>query len=954
MAFDSKSTEEKWSRYWKENNTYKVSIDHTKPKYYILDMFPYPSGSGLHVGHPLGYIASDIYARYKTMMGFNVLHPMGFDSFGLPAEQYAVQMGVHPAKSTDDNIAYYQRQLNNLGVNYDWERSVVTSDPLYYKWTQWIFTLLFDHYYDPISKSAMPIPHLIELFSANGCKAINAFHTNEKNFTAAEWDSMTPSEKDDVLMNYRLAYRKVGYVNWCEELGTVLANDEVKDGLSERGGHPVVQKAMMQWSLRITAYADRLLEGMKNLDWSSSLKAMQENWIGRSEGAQVFFEIEDHDKKIEVFTTRPDTIYGSTFMVLAPEHKLVTQLTAPSQQEEIEKYIESAKSKSQIDRMSEVKEISGAFTGSYAINPFTDKKIPIWIGDYVLSGYGTGAIMAVPSEDDRDHRFAEKFQLEVIQVVDKSDFPDAEKKDKVGVMINSDEIDGMQVEDAVYKITKLIEDRGLGQRKINYKLHDANYSRQRYWGEPFPILYSKDGTTSKIDLDNLPVELPELSDFKSSSDGRSPLAKIDEWIHPTSETTRESDTMPGYAGSSWYFLRYMDAMNDERFVGEDAIDYWQDVDLYIGGTEHAVGHLMYSRFWHKFLYDIDMVPTDEPFKRLVNQGMIQGVIEYIYLYKDKVEGKSRFLCAGLVPKDNLDAFIKIPIHIDFVMDYGSKSSYLNKESINQFIIWRPEYVNAIFECSKGTFRDGKFYPKDPKNMDSRLVTHSEIGKMSKRYFNVVNPDDVIEDYGADCFRLYEMFLGPIEQSKPWDTQGIDGVAKFLKKFWHLFHNAEGEFDISDDGASEKELKTLHYALKKVTDYIEKLSFNTAISSMMICVNDLRALDCNKKEILDPLVRTLAPFAPFMTEELWSRMGNTPSVHHAGFPLFEEKHLQESAILYPLCINGKKRTELSVPTDLGMEEIEQLALNYEMLGKWIEGKEVRKVIVVPGRMINIVV
>jgi leucyl-tRNA synthetase len=952
MRYNPGNIEQKWRTYWLENEVYKVTNDDSKPKFYILDMFPYPSGAGLHVGHPLGYIASDIFARFKTLKGYNVLHPMGFDAFGLPAEQYAIQLGVHPAKSTEENVKKYKSQLINLGLNYDWSRAVTTSNPSYYKWTQWIFILLFNHYYDTQKNKAKPIADLIEKFEANGNKNAEAFNSHGEIFSAEEWISYSKSEKDEVLMGYRLAYRKVGYVNWCEELGTVLANDEVKDGISERGGYPVVKKAMKQWSLRITAYAERLLKDMENLDWSDALKAMQKNWIGRSEGAQLYFDIEGNKEKIEVFTTRPDTIFGATFMVLAPELDLVTQITTKEQKEAVDKYVKYVTTRSDIDRMSEVKEVTGEFTGAYAINPFTKKKIPIWIAEYVLKDYGTGAIMAVPSDDERDSAFAQKYEIEIIDVVDKSNYPGSSMHDKTGVMINSDFLNGMEVIPAITEINKRIEALRIGSPKINYKLRDANYSRQRYWGEPFPIYYDKEGTTYAEKEADLPLLLPDLDDFKPATGGKSPLARLESWVN-TDKGIRETDTMPGYAGSSWYFLRYMDPHNNEEFASQKALNYWKEVDLYIGGTEHAVGHLMYSRFWHKFLFDKGMVPTNEPFKKLINQGMIQGVIEYLMLDKEKKEGYNRFLCSKLTGDEASSEFVRIPIHVDFVQNYGSSDSYINIDSIKKFIDWRPEYKDAIFECSKGVYHQGVFKPKNGSD-NNHLFTKSEVGKMSKRYFNVVNPDDVVDQYGADCFRMYEMFLGPIEQSKPWDTNGIDGVFKFLRKYWSLFFNDEEEFKVSNEAATKEEMKHLHTAIKKVSEDIEKYSFNTCVSAFMVLTNELKKLNCNKLEILEPLTILLAPFAPYVTEEVWAMLGNKDSIHHADYPVLEPSYLVEDIVSYPICVNGKKRALADFPTSASKDELEAIVLKMEGLEKWIEGKEIKRVIVVPGRMINLVV
>lgn len=946
MNYQPEVIEAKWKKFWAENQVYKVSNDTSKPKFYVLDMFPYPSGAGLHVGHPLGYIASDIIARYKRLKGYNVLHPMGYDAFGLPAEQYAIQTGVHPAVSTAANIAQYRSQLDNIGFSFDWDRQANTSDPTYYRWTQWIFIQLFSHYYDKTQDKARPIDELMAIFEKEGNATVHAVHTCDTVFSATEWKNMTPAEKDKILMNYRLAYRKVGYVNWCEALGTVLANDEVKDGLSERGGHPVEKKAMMQWSLRITAYAERLLQDMEKLEWSDALKTMQRNWIGRSEGARVHFPVDGYDESIEIFTTRPDTIFGSTFMVLAPEHDLVAKITTEDKKEEIKEYLQYVSSRSERDRMADVREVTGAFTGAYAIHPITEEKIPVWIGEYVLKDYGTGAIMAVPSDDERDNLFAKTFHLPIIPVVDKSDYPGASIQDKVGVMINSDFLNGLEVKEAISAMIDYMETNTLGKREVNYKLRDANFSRQRYWGEPFPIVYDADGVAYTLEESELPLTLPELQNFQPASDGRSPLSRAEDWVTEKPGFTRETDTMPGFAGSSWYFLRYMDPENNNAFASEQAMAYWKDVDLYIGGTEHAVGHLMYSRFWHKFLYDIGKVPTREPFLKLINQGMIQGVIEYMYLKKEKEDGKTIFTSTELVQTAGLEnEYTRITVHADFITGHGSNGSYLNENGLKKFIEWRPEYKDAIFETKEGRFAAGEG--------SVQFFTVSEVGKMSKRYYNVVNPDDVVARYGADCFRMYEMFLGPVEQSKPWDTKGIEGVQKFLRKFWSLFYDQD-TWLVSEEKPSAEALKVLHTTIKKVTDDIERFSLNTTVSAFMVCVNELKRLSCHSYDILEPLVRLLAPFAPFITEELWSSLGGAGSVHHSEYPVSKEEYLVSDTIDYPVCINGKKRDDISVPKEIAQADLEKMVLALDMVQKWLEGASPKKIIVVPGRMINIVV
>lgn len=947
MDYNTAEIESRWKQFWKENNTYTVSTDSDRPKYYVLDMFPYPSGAGLHVGHPLGYIATDIYARYKRQSGYNVLHPMGYDAFGLPAEQYAIETGVHPAKSTDENIKRYRDQLDNIGFNYDWSRSVKTSDPQYYKWTQWIFLQLFGSYYDNDSAKCASITELVSKFESGGSSAVNAANSQDGAFSAEDWKGYSTIEKNDTLMNYRLAYQKIGYVNWCEALGTVLANDEVKEGVSERGGHPVEKRAMKQWSLRITAYAERLLDDLGTLEWSDALKAMQSNWIGRSEGAQVFFDVVGHDKTIEVFTTRPDTIFGATYMVLAPEHDWVPSLTTAQQAKKIADYKTYVNSRSERERMSEVKEVTGEFTGSYAVNPFTGEEVPIWIGEYVLKDYGTGAIMAVPSDDERDKSFAEKFGLKIVEVVDKADYPKATLKDKLGKMINSGFLDGMEVADAIKAAIKAIEDKSIGTGQVIYRLRDANYSRQRYWGEPFPIRYDGDGVAHAFAENELPHELPELENFAPASGGKSPLARNTSWVDADTGYTRETDTMPGFAGSSWYFLRYMDAQNEDEFASKKALDYWQDVDLYVGGTEHAVGHLMYSRFWHKFLYDKGLVPTVEPFKKLINQGMIQGVIESLYLKKEKENGQSVFVSKELAEADASGEYAMIPVHVDFVSNYGNPDSHLNAAGIKKFASWKSDYAGSKFISAAGEYIEGQ------SSTEIKIVTKSEVGKMSKRYYNVVNPDDMVDKYGADCFRMYEMFLGPIEQSKPWDTNGIDGVSKFLRKFWSLFYKEE-KWIVTDSAPTADAMKILHQTIKKVSEDIEKFSFNTSVSAFMVCVNELRSQKCHSKTILEPLVQLLAPFAPFVAEELWHTLGNGSSVHHSEYPKYDEQYLKEESIEYPISVNGKKRDAINIPSDASKDEIEKIALASETVQKWIDGQTIRKIIVVPGRMVNIVV
>ncbi|MFZ1750976.1 MAG: class I tRNA ligase family protein [Saprospiraceae bacterium] len=954
MHYHPENIEPKWRQKWVESQLYKVNNDSSLPKYYVLDMFPYPSGSGLHVGHPLGYIASDIYARYKRLKGFNVLHPMGYDAFGLPAEQYAIQSGVHPAVSTDENIKRYREQLDNIGLSFDWSREVKTSDPKYYKWTQWIFLQLYHHYYDLGADKAMPIETLVTSFAQDGNSKVVAVNSQDAIFSAQDWNEMTSKQKDDVLMNYRLAYRKVGYVNWCEALGTVLANDEVKDGFSERGGHPVEKKAMMQWSLRITAYAERLLRDLDTLEWSDALKSMQRNWIGRSEGAQIFFEIEGHDVPLEIFTTRADTIFGATYMVLAPEHDLVAKIATTEQKDEVQLYIDYVSSRSEIDRMAEVKEVTGVFTGAYAINPFTGKKIPIWLGEYVLKDYGTGAIMAVPSDDERDQVFATKFGLEIIDVVDKTNYPGSTLHDKTGVMINSEFLTGMEVKDAIELMFKKIEDLQIGTKKINYKLRDANYSRQRYWGEPFPIAYDQDGVSHPLTLNDLPLELPDLENFQPASGGKSPLARAESWVNQWDAMELETDTMPGFAGSSWYFLRYMDPSNENKFASKDALEYWQEVDLYIGGTEHAVGHLMYSRCWHKFLYDLGHVPTIEPFKKLVNQGMITAYGYYAENLKFGVDDREGMLIGNLKDTDSNTKNREgqcitgagNAIRLPYIYEYLDGQ---NRVTISKF----EDYCRTIGHQYNVIENEEKYFWVTPDNSEAYFTINIVQEKMSKSKYNVQNPDEVVSKYGADCFRMYEMFLGPIEQSKPWDTKGIDGVNRFLRKFWSLFYSEKG-WEISTTIPTNDEYKTLHTAIKKVTEDIERLSFNTCISAFMVCVNELKRLECNKREILEPLTILLAPFAPFIAEELWEMLGHSSSVHISQYPMVDEKYLVSDTVEYPVCINGKKRDVANVSAQLSVGEIQNIAMSLDVVKKHIEGKVVIKVIVVPGRMINLVV
>ena len=927
MDYDFRKIEKKWQQNWIENKTYKVDIDLSRPKFYVLDMFPYPSGAGLHVGHPLGYIASDIYSRYKRLNGFNVLHPMGYDAYGLPAEQYAIQTGQHPAVTTEQNIKRYREQLDKIGFSYDWDREVRTCEPEYYHWTQWAFKKMFEHYYDNDADKALPISQLVERFEKQGTVGLNAAQTKELSFSAQEWNNMSTNEQQEVLLNYRLAYLADTVVNWCPALGTVLANDEVKDGFSVRGGHPVEQKLMRQWLLRITAYSERLLKGLDTVDWTDSLKEIQRNWIGRSEGAEVLFPVKDSELKLNIFTTRPDTIFGVTFMVLAPESELVPLLTSAAQKQAVDDYLDLVKKRTERERQAEVRKVTGVFTGSYAINPLSNEVISIWISDYVLAGYGTGAIMAVPAHDSRDFAFARTFGLPIPQVVvlpgqeasDTSTWTDSFDS-KEGTMINSGFLNGLSVAQAIEKIKKHIEDNGLGRVKVNYRLRDAIFSRQRYWGEPFPV-YFKDNMPYVLNEDELPLELPEIDKYLPTEKGEPPLARAKNW--KTKEGyPLEVNTMPGFAGSSAYYLRYMDPRNRKALVSKEANEYWQDVDLYIGGTEHATGHLLYSRFWNKFLYDLGYVCKDEPFKKLVNQGMIQGRSNFVY----RIKGTNTFVSYNL--KDKYDT---MEIHVDVNM---VRNDILD---IQAFKAWNPEYANAEFILE-----------------DDKYVCGWAIEKMSKSMFNVVNPDTIVEEYGADTLRLYEMFLGPLEQSKPWDTNGIDGVHKFLRKVWKLFFDRDGKLIVTDEKATADELKVLHRTIRKISEDIERFSFNTAVSAFMICVNDLTALKCNKREILEPLTILLAPFAPHICEEIWHALGHNQTVCDAPWPQFNADYLVESTVVYPVSFNGKVRFKLEAPASLNPADVEKLVLKEEQTQKWTEGKEVKKVIVVPGKIINIVV
>lgn len=1045
MDYNFTEIEKKWQQYWRDNKVYKVDIDHDKPKFYVLDMFPYPSGAGLHVGHPLGYIASDIYARYKRLKGFNVLHPMGYDAYGLPAEQYAIQTGTHPAVTTEKNINRYREQMDKIGFSYDWDREVRTSDPHYYKWTQWTFIQLFNSYYCNQAKQARPIKELVEVFSEQGTKGMDLACSKPLSFTAAEWNAMNEKEQQEVLMNYRLAYQAEAMVNWCSGLGTVLANDEVADGLSVRGGYPVERKSMKQWLLRITAYADRLLDGLETVEWSESVKDVQRNWIGKSMGASVFFEVENKDIKIEVFTTRADTLFGTTFMVLAPEHELVSEITTAEQRAEVEEYITRAKNRSERERMAEVRKVSGVFTGAYGINPITGAKLPIWIADYVLMGYGTGAIMAVPAHDSRDFAFARHFSLPIIQVVKTSgsDTTDPaiweESFDaKDGELVNSGFLNGLSVKKAILRMIEELEKLGVGTGKTNYRLRDAIFSRQRYWGEPFPIYY-KNGMPYAMDESKLPLELPAIDEYKPTETGEPPLARAKNWV--TEEGCPiETNTMPGFAGSCGYYFRYEDPLNANEYFSREANDYWQNVDLYIGGAEHATGHLIYSRFWCKFLYDIGLSCKEEPFQRMINQGMIQGRSSFAYRvnmekmceydvwniikdnrldvkfekgYKDgrrqfdffcpekgilieinrmgnlekvaepwqeyaaekgyklllvpiidvvndclngtkKVEKKIMDLIAGKeVPAfvegeayDGGPMFISKnrsgrevfsdPIHVDINM---VRNDILDVEAFRQ---WRDDLHNARF-----------IYEKDKEGNDI-FVCGSEVEKMSKSKYNVQNPDDLVEKYGADTLRLYEMFLGPLEQSKPWDTQGIEGTFRFVRKLWRLYHDENNEFCVSNEPASASELKSLHKLIKKEEEGIESISFNTVVSAFMICVNELADLKCNKREILEPLCVMVSPYAPHIAEELWHLLGHEISVVKATFPVYDESKTVENSFNYPISFNGKMRFNMELPVAMNADEVQAAVLAAPESAKWIEGKQVRKVIFVPKKIVNIVV
>ena len=923
MDYNYKEIEKKWQQYWRDHHTYKCEIDNNRPKFYVLDMFPYPSGAGLHVGHPLGYIASDIYARYKRLKGFNVLHPMGYDAYGLPAEQYAIQTGQHPEITTNENIARYREQLDKIGFCYDWDREVRTCDPLYYKWTQWAFLQMFKSYYNTKLDKARPIDELVAHFEKHGTEGCNAHTSCTDEFTADEWNAMTQVQKNDVLMNYRIAYLGNTMVNWCPKLGTVLANDEVSEGVSVRGGYPVEQKMMSQWCLRVSAYAGRLLRDLDTIEWTESIKETQRNWIGYSEGAEMTFPIADSEKSLLIFTTRADTIFGVTFMVLAPESIYVDDVVTPDQRAAVDAYLDEVKHKTERERMIE-KKVSGVFTGSYAINPISKKRIPIYISDYVLAGYGTGAIMAVPAHDSRDYAFAKHFDLPIIPLIEGADVSEESFDAKEGIMANSSneylQLNGLEVKEAIAKTKQYIEEAGIGHVKVNYRLRDAIFSRQRYWGEPFPIYYDENNQPQPLDEKYLPLQLPEVDKFLPTETGEPPLGRAKGWV-TTDGYPLELNTMPGFAGSSAYYLRYMDPHNDKELVSHEANEYWRQVDLYVGGTEHATGHLIYSRFWNKFLYDYGYVCESEPFRKLVNQGMIQGRSNFVYRIKDT----NKFVT--LNRKDEYDV---TPIHVDVNI------VHTDALDIEKFRQWRPEFKDAEFILENGKY-----------------ICGWAIEKMSKSMFNVVNPDDIVDRYGADTLRLYEMFLGPVEASKPWDTNGIDGVNRFLKRLWALFFKGDN-MQLIDEKPSAEALKSLHKLIKKVSGDIETFSYNTSVAAFMICVNELTAMKCRAREIYEPLVVLLAPFAPHIAEELWHVLSHDTTVCDAQWPTWNEDYLKESTVKYTVLFNGKPRYNIEVPAGTAQDEVQRIALSDEGAARWLDGKQPKKVIVVPNKIVNVVV
>jgi len=928
MDYQFKEIEQKWQKFWADHQTFKAESNSDKPKYYVLDMFPYPSGAGLHVGHPLGYIASDIFSRYKRLKGFNVLHPMGYDSFGLPAEQYAIQTGQHPVITTEANIATYRRQLDQIGFSFDWSREVRTSEPSYYKWTQWIFMQLFNSWYNIENDRAEDITTLIEKFNASGTADVKAVCDEDtKEFMPSDWATFTDEEKQVELLKYRLTYLRESTVNWCPALGTVLANDEVKDGFSERGGFPVEQKKMMQWSMRITAYSDRLLQGLDTIDWPEPIKEMQRNWIGKSVGASVKFQVEGNDKQIEVFTTRVDTIFGVSYLVLAPEHEWVAELTTPEQKQDIANYIALTKKKSELDRMADTKTVSGAFTGTYVINPVSGERVQLWIADYVLAGYGTGAVMGVPSGDQRDWLFATHFNLPIIQILDgQKDIDVQADPTKEGKYINSGFINGMTYKEAVSFLNNWLEEEKVGKAKVNFRQRDAIFGRQRYWGEPIPV-YFKDGLPYLVNEEELPLLLPEIDKYLPTETGEPPLARAEDWV-PKDGGHYELSTMPGWAGSSWYWYRYMDANNNNDFASKEAVEYWKDVDLYIGGSEHATGHLLYSRFWNKFLKDLGYTKEEEPFKKLINQGMIQGRSNFVYRINDE-NGKptNTYVSAGLRKEYKTSA-----LHVDVNIVENDTLD------IAKFKAWREEYATAEFILEGGKY-----------------ICGVEVEKMSKSKFNVVNPDDLIERYGADTLRMYEMFLGPLEQSKPWNTNGIEGVFKFLRKFWRLFHNEDWTFHVNDAVPTKAELKSLHKIIKKVQDDIERFSFNTSVSSFMIAVNELTDLKCKNRQILEDMVIILSPYAPHICEELWVLLGNEAgTLSYTAFPTFKPEYLVEDEFAYPVSINGKMKMNLNLSLTLAQPEVESILLADEQFQKFLDGKPTKKIIFVKGKIINVVV
>ena len=932
MEYNFRQIEKKWQQHWKDNDVYRVSNDSNKPKAYVLDMFPYPSGAGLHVGHPLGYIASDIYSRYKRLKGFNVLHPMGYDAFGLPAEQYAIDKGIHPAVSTEANINTFRKQLDNIGFSYDWSREVRTCDPKYYKWTQWIFIEIFNSWFNRKLQRAENISELIRVFEFEGNishpfpNAKYELPTGARAFSREEWISFNEKEKQEILMQYRLAYLAYTDVNWCEALGTVLANDEVINGVSYRGGFPVVKKKMRQWSLRITEYAERLLSGLEEVDFSESMKEIQRNWIGKSLGAEITFPIhqpwkQGHNHSLKVFTTRPDTIFGVDFMVVAPEHDIVKDITSPEQQSAIDEYLQYVQSRSEVERMAEVKKITGCFTGSYAVNPLNGREVPVWISEYVLAGYGTGAIMGVPCGDERDHKFARHFEIPITNIIGDHYNGEEANPTKDAILQNSEFLDGMIMRDAIDVVIDRIEKLGLGKEHVNYKMRDAGWSRQRYWGEPFPVVY-RDDIPYPIDERELPLELPPLDDFKSSGTGEGPLANAKDWVHINEHEKHDTNTMPTHAGAAWYFLRYTDPHNDNVFADKKALDYWGQVDVYIGGSEHAVAHLLYSRLWVKILFDLGYLQFQEPFKKLINQGKITGDSRFVY----RVRNTNNFVSHGLKNNYEVDA-----LHVDVNIVSGLE---LNIEAFRK---WKPDFTNAEFILENGKY-----------------ITGSAIEKMSKSYFNVINPDEVVEQYGADTFRMYEMFLGPLEASKPWDIKGIEGVHRFLRKFWRLFVDEERGLVVKDQPQTDAEWKALYKTIKKVEDDTERFSFNTAVSAFMIGVNELSDLKCHKKAVLEKLLVALTPYAPHVAEELWNLLGNEGSVLDAMYPPIESKYLVESTKNYPVAVNGKTRTELNIALDATQQQVEELVLGNDVIKRWLEGKPPKKVIYVKGRMVNVVI